>query len=573
MERQLFTNFIFFSLLALPIEINTFQDGIQELKYDSSQKSSPENSNVSEKIEDQNKYCQTSKILTKDQYVQADCSNNNSKSNTCSFPSTTFTSENTASSFEYLDPNTENKENVKSVKIKTEVELGVKLLCSLIESNNLSSNQKTKLARSIVKRLTKSNNIENIMMNCSDSMSDTSLQNVKSFLSKLNPKSKDFERNFMENGTQTSPNNKISQSHNESNYISRNPISKINEKTETKCTQTSSELTDRFEKRLNDIEAEIKKISLYKQKLIASNDSQRLIAGQENPSGIIEESRTVLQRETEKYEDKAYNPLNMYRRSTNKSVYTTTIYKNNKSNKISKTKIEINEEQPMFAKDIRLRMKTPSNNSTFESSSSFEANRSQLKSSSRNDGKSENNHYSEPTTFNDKLLNHNLYEAVSSLDSYKVTSYNSTLSSVSKSPEKLVTLGVQTNDSLKNTIPFYGTKAGSQRTYRTYEPNHNQQVQAKPSSLAYVINFKVDQGYSTNSSSCRSQDSLTLQDILKNEKPQFFQKANQRKEILNEIKNLRNARNEKIRKIVANESDLDEIEQQLRNLPPEPMSK
>uniref|UniRef100_T1GK88 Uncharacterized protein n=1 Tax=Megaselia scalaris TaxID=36166 RepID=T1GK88_MEGSC len=337
---------------ALPIEINTFQDGIQELKYDSSQKSSPENSNVSEKIEDQNKYCQTSKILTKDQYVQADCSNNNSKSNTCSFPSTTFTSENTASSFEYLDPNTENKENVKSVKIKTEVELGVKLLCSLIESNNLSSNQKTKLARSIVKRLTKSNNIENIMMNCSDSMSDTSLQNVKSFLSKLNPKSKDFERNFMENGTQTSPNNKISQSHNESNYISRNPISKINEKTETKCTQTSSELTDRFEKRLNDIEAEIKKISLYKQKLIASNDSQRLIAGQENPSGIIEESRTVLQRETEKYEDKAYNPLNMYRRSTNKSVYTTTIYKNNKSNKISKTKIEINEEQPMFAKDI-----------------------------------------------------------------------------------------------------------------------------------------------------------------------------------------------------------------------------
>lgn len=595
--------------LVKPIEINSSNDGVQQLNYDSSTKESSKNvsdinpihNNIaSNQTSELNKYCQTSEVYLNSQYAQADFSNNTKSNTNSSIPSSFLTSENVSSSFEYVkcDSSKIEKQN-KERKIKTEVELGMKLLCSLIESNNLSMSQKKKLAKSIVKRLTKNDNIDNILTSCSDSISETSLMKAKSFLFDLNDKSNckketdDGQKKFTyDMASQTSQSLLLKA--NCTIAAASEPLkqsNKINIDNGYYNVVTHDKLNENFETRLKNIESELMKMNFYKKKLLASDNNStdegtlKHLRERKHSPNNFKQGKEILEKETLNYQENVYNPIMNYKRSAHKNVQRTVLYDGLRKTHHCSTNIKINEKHSIMERDERLKLRTPSSSllSSTQCTTSYELETNNLINHREYKQTAPSNHYSEPTAFEKVLPKYYIYETISTGDTSDVVlSYSCSSSQPECLQQKRNTKCIQTNDSVDKTLPIYEIKLNMcgcknavdcchKNPYRL-QSKHNQQVQVKPSSLAYVIEFKTKIGSDTNSS-YNSEESLTLQDFLRHEKPDFYFKANQRQQILNEIRSLRCLRNEQIRNIIANESDMEKIEQELKHLPPEPMSK
>lgn len=589
-----------FLFAAKPIEINSSNDGVQQLNYDSSSKESSKNVSKIDSIQNNialnqtselNKYCQTSEVCLNNQYAQADFSNNSKSNTNSSIPSSSFlTSENVSSSFEYVKGESSKIEKQKKErKIKTEVELGMKLLCSLIESNNLSMGQKKKLAKNIVKRLTKNDNLDNILTSCNDSISETSLMNAKSFLFDMNDKSNcnkatdDAQKKCTyDMASQTSQSlplrgtvAEVSQPLKQSN--------KININNGYYNVVTHDKVNESFETRLKNIESELTKMNFYKNKLLTSDNNStddsnlKNFSGGKYSSDILKQGEEILEKEALNYQENIYNPIMNYKRSAHKNVQRTMLYDGLRKTRHCSTNIKINEKHLIVERDERLKLRTPSSSllSSTQCTTSYEIEANNLINHKEYKQTAPSNHYSEPTAFEKVLPKHYIYETISSVDTSDVIlPYCCSSSQPEYLQHKINTKSIQTNDSVKRTLPIYETRPVDFRHKNPHhlQSKHNQPVQVKPSSLAYVIEFKTRIGSATNSSHS-SEESFTLQDFLRHEKPDFYFKANQRQQILKEIRSLRSLRNEQLRNIVANESDMDKIEQELNHLPPEPMSK
>lgn len=567
------------------------------MNYDSSSKESSKtlsnkdefiNKPESSRLLDLNKSCQTSAVCMSNQYVQAEFSNNSKSNTNSSMPSSFLTSENVSSSFEYVKGNsTKIEKTEKEPKIKTEVELGIKLLCSLIDSNNLGISQKKKLAKSIVKRLTKTDNIDNILTSCNDSISETSLMNVKSFLWDVNEISN--SKKEIENVHIKTTNNIASQTTLPLTTISptetKEPLkssNKVNIDNGYYNVVASEEINENFETRLKKIESELMKMNFYKNKLTSENSTlnkgdSRNLYDKKYPTRISHRGETILEKETRNYQENIYNPALNYRRSAHKNVHKTVLYDGMRNTHHYSTNIKINEKHSIVEGDERLKLRTPSSSlltstkctSSYEMETNSLIDRKEFKQTANS-----NNHYSEPTAFEKFVPKHYIYETLSSEGATDVIiPYSCSSSSPECFQQQQNTKRIQTNDSNDNNKydnSIDNKSLGYHKNRHIYS-KHNQPVQVKPSSLAYVIEFKTKTGSSSNSHS--SEESLTLQDFLKHERPEFYFKANQRQQILNEIRRLRYLRNEKLRNIIANESDMDKIELELKNLPPEPLSK
>ncbi|KAL5282389.1 hypothetical protein ACFFRR_005513 [Megaselia abdita] len=567
-----------------PIEINTLKDGVQELpNYDSSSKDLSKNciSNPLEKKTEfnksyeLNKYCQTSGTCMQNQYTQADLYI--SKSNTYSTNQSMFiASENVSSSFEYMKGNsTKNHKKQNGTKSKTEVELGIQLLCSLIESNNLNIKEKTRLANSIVKRLTRNDSLDILVTSCYESISESSLTNVKCFPCNVNRKVElkdkrneqtDRDRFSLPSKTKCHKSD-TSQYSNETNEINTNYYNVVE----------NYKVDNNFEARLKNIEAQLNKINFYKNTFLTSDNnsfknrnSKKSNAGISS-SKILNRATEFVTQETGNYRENVYNPTMNYKRYAHKNEQKTNCYQGVKRTQHCSTNISIDEEYPIAEKDERVKLRTPSSTSAYD-----------IKTNSLINKRKESHHYSEPTYFKAVLKKDYVYETPSSSEtSCVILPYSSSYSQSENASHIKNAQGLQENNSLKNNIPIRSTNYNCciktieychHNKTSNVKANHSKHIQAKPPSIAYVINFKNNFELCTNSS-YSSEESLTLQDFLKHEKPDFYLKANRRQQILNEIRSLRYVRNEQLRNIIANESDVEKIEEELKNLPPEPMKQ
>ncbi|XP_055853548.1 centrosome-associated protein Alms1a-like [Episyrphus balteatus] len=510
---------------------------------------------------------------------------------------------------------------------KTEVDLGIKLLCSLIDAKNLTSMQKKNLAKKIFEKITKQSDDASSggSSSVSSAFSIRSLNNSNSPpLVEEDQKQKIAIPNKvsveqMSEETQTEELPKVEEDQNppqsspslEEPVTMRewlHPLTRSEKDYEKKLKQKSQTMTSvhasERSKQLSWIEMEINRLEGLKNLILQDCPSR---SRSQSSSSTIKSSRgksEIIYEETAEdlvNEEDQYKRTTVRRTSQNVVIYDEPTAEKKHPEKVSYKTInegDLVSSSNSLKNNHRSKLETPSSSPSTERESvgafADHLQKQFMDSYEKKKHTMSAEHYSEPRICGKPIFTRNpSYTSVassafcmSSEMSIPIVESTSTSTTThqydSNGCDSIEGVAIQTSYSVIKSDPIFGPRCRCictcgkeckcscpRPTVRVSGKSFHQTVQVKPKALAYVIRFNETSDGQGNKI---TEDGVSLQKRLEMKMPDFCSKANERREILKKLHALRQEREARIREI-ADSSSVSSISRKLGELPPPPIKQ